>query len=322
MSFELHILGSGAALPTAKRQATAQYVNCNERHILIDCAEGTQQQLRKYSLKLQKIQFILISHLHGDHFFGLPGLLSTMHLLGRNKKLHVFGPPGLEDLMRAMLAAGGHPLQFDITFQTVVPGPKQLIFEDRLIAIHAFALKHRIPTIGYRIDEKPKLLNLDKEAIKAAGLRIEDLPKLKAGISIERDGKKYNYKKFTLPAQATYSYAYCSDTKPSLNYLAAIDGVDLLYHEATFTQQHLERAKSTFHSTAQQAGQQATNANCKHLLLGHFSSRYDDTELHLHEARQTHSNVAAAEDGMHIVLGKWLPIFGNADKTPTPPAQK
>jgi ribonuclease Z len=315
VSFELHILGSGAALPTSKRQASAQYVNCNERHILIDCAEGTQQQLRKYGLKLQKIQFILISHLHGDHFFGLPGLLSTMHLLGRNKKLSIYGPPGLEALIRAMLAAGGHPLQFDIAFHTIQPGASALIFEDRLIEIHAFALKHRLPTLGYRINEKPKLFNLNKEAISAAGLYIEDLPKLKAGISIERNGKKYNYLDYTLPAQPVYSYAYCSDTKPSPSYLQAILDVDLLYHEATFNQQHLERAKQTFHSTAQQAAQQAVLAKCKYLLLGHFSSRYDDTLQHLAEARMIHPNVAAAEDGMPIVLGKWAAIFGSADKT-------
>ncbi len=315
MSFELHILGSGAALPTSKRQASAQYVNCNERHILIDCAEGTQQQLRKYGLKLQKIQFILISHLHGDHFFGLPGLLSTMHLLGRNKKLSIYGPPGLEALIKAMLAAGGHPLQFDLTFHTIQPGETQLIFEDRLIEIFAFALKHRLPTLGYRINEKPKLLNLDKEAISAAGLLIEDLPKLKSGISIERNGKKYNYKDYTLPAQPVYSYAYCSDTKPSPSYLEAIKDVDLLYHEATFNQQHLERAKSTFHSTAQQAAQQAVLANCKYLLLGHFSSRYDDAQQHLLEARIVHPNVGAAEDGFKLTLGKWGLTFVNADKT-------
>jgi len=315
VSFELHILGSGAALPTSKRQASAQYVNCNERHILIDCAEGTQQQLRNYGLKLQKIQFILISHLHGDHFFGLPGLLSTMHLLGRNKKLSIYGPPGLEALIKAMLAAGGHPLQFDLTFHTIQPGEAQLIFEDRLIEIYAFALKHRLPTLGYRINEKPKLLNLDKEAISAAGLLIEDMPKLKSGISIERNGKKYNYKDYTLPAQPVYSYAYCSDTKPSPSYLEAIKDVDLLYHEATFNQQHLERAKSTFHSTAQQAAQQAVLANCKYLLLGHFSSRYDDAQQHLLEARMVHPNVGAAEDGLQLNLGKWGLIFASADKT-------
>jgi ribonuclease Z len=314
VSFELHILGSGAALPTSKRQASGQYVNCNERHILIDCGEGTQQQLRKYGLKLQKIQFILISHLHGDHFFGLPGLLSTMHLLGRNKKLSIYGPPGLEALISAMLAAGGHPLQFDLTFHTIQPGASQIIYEDRLIEIYAYALKHRVPTLGYRINEKPKLLNLDKAAISAAGILIEDLPKLKAGISIERNGKKYNYKNYTLPAQPVYSYAYCSDTKPSPSYLEAINEVDLLYHEATFNQQHLERAKSTFHSTAQQAAQQAVLANCKYLLLGHFSSRYDDALQHLTEARMVHSNVGAAEDGMKLTLGKWGLIFGSADK--------
>jgi ribonuclease Z len=314
VSFELHILGSGAALPTSKRQATAQYVNCNERHILIDCAEGTQQQLRKFGLKLQKIQYILISHLHGDHFFGLPGLLSTMHLLGRNKRLQIFGPPGLEDLIKAMLAAGGHPLEFDLVFHTIQPGENQMIFEDRLIEIYAFALKHRIPTIGYRINEKQKPLNLDKKAIAAAGLRIEDLPKLKAGLSIERDGRIFNFEDYTLPAQPAYSYAYCSDTKPSPIYLEAIQAVDLIYHEATFTEQHVARAKSTFHSTAKQAAQQAQKANCKHLILGHFSSRYDDNLTHLAEAIAVHERVVCAEDGMQIVLGKWSSIFGNADK--------
>ena len=151
MSFELHILGSGAALPTGKRNASAQYINCNERHILIDCAEGTQQQLRKFGLKLQKIQLILISHLHGDHFFGLPGLLSTMHLLGRDKRLDIFGPPGLESLIKNMLEAGGHPIEFNLVFHELIPGPKTLIFEDRLIQIEAFALKHRIPTLGYNL---------------------------------------------------------------------------------------------------------------------------------------------------------------------------
>jgi ribonuclease Z len=238
-----------------------------------------------------------------------------MHLLGRNKKLSVYGPPGLEALIRAMLAAGGHPLQFDITFHTVQPGETQLIFEDRLIEIYAFALKHRLPTLGYRINEKPKLLNLNKESISAAGLFIEDLPKLKAGISIERNGKKYNYKDYTLPAQPVYSYAYCSDTKPSPSYLQAILDVDLLYHESTFNQQHLERAKQTFHSTAQQAAQQAVLAKCKYLLLGHFSSRYEDVLQHLAEARMIHPNVGAAEDGLQLMLGKWGLIFESADKT-------
>ena len=309
MSFELHILGSGAALPTGKRNASAQYVNCNERHILIDCAEGTQQQLRKFGLKLQKIQLILISHLHGDHFFGLPGLLSTMHLLGRDKRLDIFGPPGLENLIKNMLEAGGHPIQFNLVFHELVPGPSTLIFEDRLIQIEAFALKHRIPTLGYKISEKQKLLNLDKNAISQAGLLIEDLPKLKAGMNIERAGKVYNYQDYTLPALPSYSYAYCSDTKPALAYLEAIQGCDLLYHEATFTEQHKERAKSTYHSTAQQAAKQAKEANCKHLILGHFSSRYDDTIQHLKEAKTIHDSVLAAEDGLHIVLGAWSDYF-------------
>lgn len=309
MSFELHILGSGAALPTGKRNASAQYINCNERHILIDCAEGTQQQLRKFGLSLQKIQLILISHLHGDHFFGLPGLLSTMHLLGRDKRLDIFGPPGLENLIKNMLEAGGHPIQFNLVFHELVPGPSTLIFEDRLLQIEAFALKHRIPTLGYKISEKQKLLNLDKNAIAKDKLLIEDLPKLKAGQNIERDGKVYHYLDYTLPALPSYSYAYCSDTKPATSYLEPIQGCDLLYHEATFTEQHKERAKSTYHSTAQQAAKQAKEANCKHLILGHFSSRYDDAQQHLIEAKSIHESVINAEDGLHIVLGSWSNYF-------------
>lgn len=313
MSFELYILGSGAAIPTSKRQASAQYVNCNERHILIDCAEGTQQQLRKYGLKLQKIQFILISHLHGDHFFGLPGLLSTMHLLGRNKKLTIFGPVGLEALIGAMLSAGGHPLDFEINFVGLQPNNSELIYQDRFIEIYAFGLKHRIPTIGYRINEKPKLLNLNKQAVESSDLLIEDLPKLKAGISVQRDNKFYNYKDYTLAPLPIYSYAYCSDTKPSNVYLKAIEKVDLLYHEATFTEQHKDRAKKTFHSTAKQAAKQATLAQCSYLLLGHFSSRYENAEVHLKEAKEIHSNVLDSTDGMHIELGNWQAIFGKSD---------
>ncbi|MFM6946679.1 MAG: ribonuclease Z [Flavobacteriales bacterium] len=309
MSFEVHILGSGAALPTAQRSASAQYVNCNERHILIDCAEGTQQQLRKFGLKLQKIQLILISHLHGDHFFGLPGLLSTMHLLGRDKRLDIFGPPGLENLIKNMLEAGGHPIQFNLVFHELEPGPCNLIFEDRLIQIEAFALKHRIPTLGYKISEKPKLLNLDKAAIAKDALLIEDLPKLKAGQNIERDGRIYLFEDYTLPALPSYSYAYCSDTKPAAAYLEAIKDCDLLYHEATFTEQHKERAKTTYHSTALQAAKQALEAQCKYLILGHFSSRYEDAALHLEEARQLHKNVVAASDGLRIVLGAWQHYF-------------
>lgn len=309
MSFELHILGSGAALPTGKRNASAQYINCNERHILIDCAEGTQQQLRKFGLKLQKIQIILISHLHGDHFFGLPGLLSTMHLLGRDKRLDIFGPPGLERLIKNMLEAGGHPIEFNLVFHEISPGSITQIFEDRLLYIHAFALKHRIPTIGYKISEKPKLLNLDKQAIERDQLLIEDLPKLKAGKNIIRDGKTYNYLDYTLPAIPCYSYAYCSDTKPAASYVDAINSCDLLYHEATFTEQHKERAKCTYHSTALQAAKQAKLAECKHLILGHFSSRYDDAKQHLEEAKTIHEKVIAAEDGLQIILGAWNNYF-------------
>ncbi|MEN9699367.1 MAG: hypothetical protein RLZZ301_565 [Bacteroidota bacterium] len=309
MSFSVHILGSGAALPTGRRQPTSQYINCNERHILIDCGEGTQQQLRNYGIKLQRIAHICISHLHGDHFFGLPGLLSTMHLLGRDKKLSIYGPAGLENLIRAFLEAGGHPLTFDIQFQVVDPSVQTCVFEDNLIRIEAFALKHRIPTFGYRILEKEKPRHLIQEAIQEAGLLIEDYHKLKAGLDIERDGRIYKNADFTLAAKKPLSYAFCSDTKAVESYLPAISGTTLLYHEATFTEQHKERAKVTFHSTAAQAAQQAQNANCTYLLLGHFSSRYADETQHVIEAKAIHNKVLAATDGLLIDLEKIARYF-------------
>jgi len=190
VSFTVCILGSGAALPTGKRNPTAQYIECNNRHILIDCGEGTQLQLRKFGIKLQRITHILISHLHGDHFFGLPGLISSMHLLGRTRGLTVYGPPELQQLISSFIEIGGHKLCFDVQFVKLETTSVQTIFEDRLIEIKSFALKHRIPTWGYRIEEKLKPLHLNAEAIKEAGLLLEDLPKLKAGLDVEKDGRE------------------------------------------------------------------------------------------------------------------------------------
>jgi len=308
VSFSVCILGSGAALPTGKRNPTAQYIECNNRHILIDCGEGTQLQLRKFGIKLQRISHILISHLHGDHFFGLPGLISSMHLLGRTRGLTVYGPPELQQLITSFIEVGGHKLCFDVQFVQLETKSLQTIFEDRLIEIKSFALKHRIPTWGYRIEEKPKALHLNAAAIKEAGLLLEDLPKLKAGMDVVKDGKVLKNKKFTSPPSPSLTYAYCSDTKPWSGYESAIEGVHLMYHEATFTDQHAARAKQTFHSTAKQAAEMAEKTKVKHLIIGHFSSRYESSEQHLLEAKSIFQNTHAAEDGEWIDLEK-LPYF-------------
>lgn len=305
MSFNLTILGSGAALPTAMRATTAQYIECNNRHILIDCGEGTQSQIRKYGIKLQKITHILISHLHGDHFYGLPGLLSTMNLLGRNQGITVYGHPELEQLIKGMMEIGRNKLTFQINFIHLQYKDEQLIFEDRKIEISSFPLKHRIETCGFKIQEKPKEYQLDATTIKDSGLLIQHFPKLKKGQNIVLEsGEKRNYEDYTLPPKPSRSYAFCSDTKPHETIIKSVQNVDLLYHEATFTEEHIERAKATFHSTAKQAAAVAKEANVRKLILGHFSSRYENSATHIEEAKLIFENTISAEDGMVVNLEK------------------
>jgi ribonuclease Z len=275
MRFEVTILGSGAALPTTLRNPSAQYVFCNERHILIDCGEGTQSQLRKNGISLQKITHILISHLHGDHFFGLVGLLSSMHLLGRDKGITVYGPEGLEQIVRLQLELGGAQLGFGITFVALDGKTPKLLFEDKRIEIHTFPLRHRVPTNGFRIGEKPFDRPLDGEKFKRDGLSLTLIPRFKRGENVElEDGTVLFADEYTFSPKASRSYAYCSDTIYEENIVPHVRGVDVLYHEATFLHEMIERAKVTFHSTARQAAQIAQLAGVKQLLLGHLSARY------------------------------------------------
>jgi ribonuclease Z len=305
VGFTVQILGSGAALPTGQRAPSAQYLQCENRHFLIDCGEGTQMQFRRFNVKLQKIKQIFISHLHGDHFFGLPGLISTMHLLGRTQNLTIYGHPDLEKIIRGMLEVGGHKMTFEIQFVALKYDSPTLIFEDKVLEIWSFPLKHRIPTCGFMFREKPKEFQLDGEAVKEAGLLIEHFHRLKKGEDIElENGKKLNHQDFTFPPKPALSYAYCSDTKYFEDLANVVSNVDLLYHEATFTEAMLERAKTTFHSTAKQAAEIALQSKTKMLILGHFSSRYDDARLHLEEAKSIFTNSVAAEDGMLFDLRK------------------
>ncbi len=304
MSFEVTILGSGAAVPTARRNPTSQYVVCNDRHILIDCGEGTQMQIRKLGVKFQRINHILISHLHGDHFFGLVGLLSTMHLMGRDKGLTIYGPEELEGIVRAQLEVGGGRLDFDLTFVRLNGKEAKLLFEDRMIEIHTFPLKHRIPTNGFIIKEKPKERQLISDAIKGSGLKLEHLPRLKKGENvIDELGNLFEYEDFTYPPKLSLSYAYCSDTCYWETIVPYIENVTVLYHEATFVQKDSERAKATFHSTAEQAARIASKANVGKLLIGHLSARYESTDIHMTEACAVFNNTLVVEDGTIYKIG-------------------
>lgn len=303
MRFEVTILGSGAALPTSLRNPSAQYVWCNDRHILIDCGEGTQNQLRRSGISLQKISHILISHLHGDHFFGLVGLLSSMHLLGRNQGITVYGPEGLEQIIRMQLEIGGAIIGFGIDFVTLDGKTPQLLFEDNRIEIYTFPLKHRVPTNGFRIDEKPFARQLDGEKYKREKQSLVHIPALKRGEDVTlEDGTVLKSAEYTFAPRKHRSYAYCSDTIYQESIVPFIQGVDVLYHEATFLDNMADRAKATFHTTAIQAARIAQLAQVGQLLLGHLSARYEDGNAHAAEAKMLFEHTVVVEDGMVIVL--------------------
>lgn len=298
MSFEVTILGSGAALPTLQRNPTSQYVICNDRHILIDCGEGTQIQIRKMGIKLQRINHILISHLHGDHFFGLVGLLSSMHLLGRDSGLTIYGPEELEAIVRSQLEIGGARLNFDITFEKLNGRDSRCIFEDNLLEIHVFPLTHRIPTNGFVIREKQKERNLIGEVFRASGLSLMAIPKFRKGEDyIDEAGVTHEVSQYTYAPKRAKAYAYCSDTAYEESIIPHIAGVDLLYHEATFTEKYVDRAKATYHSTAREAATIASKAEVKRLILGHLSARFESGAEHAREAGEIFQPVQVVEDG-------------------------
>lgn len=301
--FKVLILGSGSALPTSLRNPTSQYVFCNNRHILIDCAEGTQYQLRKHQIHFQRLDIILISHLHGDHYFGLVGLLSTMDLLGRDKKLLIYGPKELEQIIRLQIEIQNARLHYEIEFHSLSGKESKEIFRDNSIHIRTFPLKHSIPTNGFVISENTRKLNINKTLFEHDKVPIPAASLFKDGKDYTAvDGTFYNHLNYTLPAEQPRSYAYCSDTKYSESLIPEIEGVSLLYHEATFTNEYKDRAKKTFHSTAEQAATIASKANVRQLLLGHLSARYKTTAIHLKEAHLIFENTAVVNDGDEFVI--------------------
>ena len=305
MNFYVTILGSGAALPTKNRMPTAQYINCNNRHFLIDCAEGTQLQLRKFKINFQKISHIFISHLHGDHYFGLVGLLSTMNLLGREKELTIYGPTELEGFIRPMLEFGGSRLGFNVSFVELNMDTKVIVYEDDIVEVHSFPLVHKIPTCGFLIKEKPKPLKINPKKIKEYNLKIEQFKLLQNGKDIVLEsGEKCKYQELTLPSKEALSYAYCSDTKKSLTISKYVKCATVLYHEATFLIKDQKRANATTHSSTKDAADIAIAAEVKKLVVGHISSRYKTNEEHISELKELFINSDVVEDGMCIDLTK------------------
>lgn len=305
MNFTVTILGSGAALPTQKRMPTSQYINCNNRHFLIDCAEGTQLQLRKYKVHFQKLSHIFISHLHGDHYFGLVGLLSTMNLLGREKEMIVIGPSELEDIVMKQLLIGGSKLSYKLNFYPLSYTGEMKIHEDDVLEVYSFPLKHKIPTCGFIIKEKPKLLKINSEKVKGKGIKAEQYQELQKGKDIVlENGDICPNQELTLPPHPPMSYAYCSDTKKDTKVVDYIKGCTVLYHEATFLEKEKSLAKKTLHSTTTDAAEIAVSGDVKSLYVGHLSSRYTSDKDHTKELKEVFQNSTVVYDGLIIDLFK------------------
>ncbi len=297
-TFELLILGSSAATPTANRNPTAQLLNIAERFFLIDCGEGTQMQLRKYKARFQSINHIFISHLHGDHFLGLPGFIASMHLLGRKNELTVYGPKELEEIITIIHKFSDTQLNYSLKFVHTQTKEKQLLFEDDKVEVYSIPLKHRLPTTGYLFKEKPLPRNIDKYKLEKLDVSFAEIHKLKQGFdATDNKGKSIPNKELTVDPANPRSYAFCSDTKFFKELAESIKDVDLLYHESTFLEDKKDRAKQTFHSTAKQAAQMATLANANKLLLGHFSARYGNLQEFLNEAKPHFENAELAIEG-------------------------
>ncbi|BDD04190.1 ribonuclease Z [Aureibacter tunicatorum] len=294
---KLTILGSSSAAPTLTRHHTSQYLEIANKTFLVDCGEAAQIQLRKYRCKISKISRIFISHLHGDHYFGLIGLISSMHLYNNIEELHIHGPAGLDEIIRLQLKYSQSFLKFKLFFHATNPDQHDILYEDDNIVVSSFPLLHRVPCTGFLFKEKPKYRRLIKDKIPD-DITLEQIATLKKGGDIIVDGNvKYSNIDYTRDAPKSHSYAYCSDTifRPEIS--EYFKGVELLYHEATFDNEFANRAAKTFHSTAAQAAKIATLANAENLIIGHFSARYKELDTLLVESKQEFERVMLAEEG-------------------------
>lgn len=280
-NFSVTILGSSSASPTSKRNTSSQLVNFYQRLYLIDCGEGTQMQLRRNHFKISKINHIFISHLHGDHFFGLIGLVSSLNLFGRHKELHIYSDPRIQEILELQLKVSETELRFEIIYHPLHFEKKELIFEDKKLEIHSFPLDHRIPTCGFIFQEKPFQPNIKKQVIKRYDLNIEQIHDIRHGKDlILKDGSIISNDHLTHEPPLPRSYAYCSDTKFFPKLSSTLKGVELLYSECTFMQNLQEAADDKFHMTTKDVSQLAKDADVRKLIVGHFSARYKDiTEI-------------------------------------------
>ena len=302
MSFSIKILGTGSASPLKGRHHSAQLVTVNQASYLLDCGEGTQYRLVDEHANLNKIKAIFISHLHGDHYLGLVGLVSTMALLGRKALLKVYAPIGLLEIVTTQFYFSKTVLEFGLQIVELKTEEIAIIYDDENVTVKSFSLIHGVTSYGFRLEEKQGQRKLRKEKID--GLLVEEMVALKNSKNVldENGDLKYTFEEYTVPPTKCGSYAYCSDTIFVDKTIEYVSGVDLLYHETTYLEEHKEKAVRNFHATAKEAGIIARNAKVGRLLIGHLSSRYEDFEAHLIEARKEFYETIAATEGKTFVL--------------------
>ena len=289
--FRVHILGCGSALPTLKHYPSMQVVECRGKLFMVDCGEGAQLQIRRSSLSFTRIGHIFISHLHGDHCFGLIGLISTMGLLGRTAMLHVHAPAELEPMLNSQMNMFCYDLGYEVMFHPVDTTQQEVVYDDRSLQVLTIPLEHRMPCCGYLFREKPTLPHIRRDMIECYDIPLSQINNIKNGQDyVLPDGTVIQNSCLVTPADPPRSYAYCSDTRYMPQLASMLKGVDMLYHESTYADDRLEMAQKYFHSTASQAARVALDAEVKTLLLGHYSSRYNDETVLLNEARKVFPN--------------------------------
>ena len=296
--FRVHILGCGSALPTLRHMSSMQVVECRGKLFMVDCGEGAQVQLRRSGLSFEKLGHIFITHLHGDHCFGLIGIISTFGLLGRLATLHIHAPEELRPMLQAQLDMFlNYDIGYKVEFHGVDTKKQQVIYEDRSLTIETIPLNHRMPCAGYLFREKPYLPHIRREMIDLYSIPVSQINNIKAGQDYTlTDGTVIPHEKLVTPADAPRSYAYCSDTRYMPELHKVVKGVNTLYHESTYAQDKKDGAEKYFHSTAQQAAMVARDAQVGKLLLGHYSARYNDETILLKEAQEVFQNTYLTDE--------------------------
>ena len=300
--FEVQFLGTSGAVPAYGRFPSCQIVNIQEHLYMVDCGEGAQMRIAEYQVKWGKIENLFISHMHGDHIYGIIGLLTSMSLNRRTQPFTVYGPAKLESFINHQLSFSGK-LSFPLRFQSVKPDKYEKIYEDKVSSVYSIPLNHSVPTNGYLFKEKERPRNMIAEKIEQYNIPYQSIPAIKSGADFQLpNGKIIPNTELTKPPKKARSYAFCSDTAYTETIVPLLSNVDLLYHEATFMEEHKQQAIETMHSTAKEAASIAFQANAKQLVLGHFSSRYKILDALLEEAKEVFSNTILAVDGRGVSI--------------------